>query len=143
MNEPSQAWFWRMQRGEVPPPPVAGLLAQRITRVDVADGKLEAVFEAADSFANPAGQVQGGMLGAMLDALTASMVDATLQPGERVASLNLNLAFVRPAAIGAVQGTARLVQRGRTVAHVEAELLQQGKVVARATAVCMVAGSAT
>ena len=138
MDAPSQGWFWRMHRGEVPPPPVAMLLGQRITRVDAAAGELEATYTAPDTFANPAGHVQGGMLGAMLDALTASMCDATLRPGERVASLNLSLAFVRPASVGELQGAARLVQRGRRVAHAEAELLQHGKVVARATAVLMV-----
>lgn len=140
MDEVNQAWFWRMQRGEVLPPPVAVLLGQRITRVDLAAGELEAVYLATDRFANPAGKVQGGMLGAMLDALTASMVDATLEPGEHVASLNLNVGFVRPAVAGELHGVARLVQRGRSVAHVQAQLRQQGKVVATATAVCLVAG---
>lgn len=140
MDETNQAWFWRMQRGEAPPPPVAVLLGQRIIRVDVPTGELEAVYLAADTFANPAGHVQGGMLGAMLDALTASMVDATLNTGERVASLNLNVAFVRPAVAGELHGEARLVQRGRSVAHAEARLTQHGKVVASATAVCLVAG---
>jgi uncharacterized protein (TIGR00369 family) len=138
MNDLEQGWFWRMQRGEVPPPPVAALLGQSITHVDATAGELQASFMAAKNFANPAGQVQGGMLAAMLDALTASIVDATLRPGERVASLNLNVAFLRPAQPGLLQGDASLVRRGRSVANAEARLLQQGKPVATATAVCMV-----
>lgn len=138
MNDVQQGWFWRMRRGEEPEPPVARLLGQKITRVDLEAGELDAEFVAAPAFANPAGHVQGGMLGAMLDALTASIVDATLRPGERVASLSLNVAFLRSARPGALQGSASLVRRGRSVANAEAQLRQDGKVAATATAVCMV-----
>lgn len=138
MSDVQEGWFWKMHRGEAPQPPVARLLGQTITRVDPVAGELDADYVAAPAFANPAGHVQGGMLGAMLDALTASVVDATLLPGERVASLNLNIAFLRPAGLGALQGKARLARRWRNVANAEAQLLQGGKVVATATAVCMV-----
>jgi uncharacterized protein (TIGR00369 family) len=137
MKDVSQGWFWRMRRGEEPEPPIAAVLGQRFESVDLERGELVATFEAVPAFANPAGQVQGGMLGAMLDALTASVVDATLPPGEAVASLNLNIAFLRPARIGSLRGVARLKRRGRSVAHAEAELRQGDDVVASATAVCM------
>jgi uncharacterized protein (TIGR00369 family) len=137
MTDVDQGWFWRMQRGETPPP-VAMLLGQSIARVDVDAGELQADYLAAATFANPAGHVQGGMLAAMLDALTASVVDATLRPGERVATLNLNVAFLRPALPGPLQGRASLTRRGRSVANAHAQLLQHGKPVASATAVCMV-----
>lgn len=138
MADTSQAWFWRMHRGETPPPPVAGLLGQHILRVDVAAGELDAHFEATAQFLNPAGKVQGGMLGAMLDALTASLVDATLSPGQIVSTLNLNLSFLAPANAGTLQGRARLARRGRQVAHVAGDLLQDGRIVASATAICMI-----
>lgn len=138
MNDLRDGWFWRMHRGEAPPPPVALLLNQRIVRVDLEQGELDAEFEAAATFANPAGHVQGGMLAAMLDALTASVVDATLQAGERVASLNLNVSFLKAAQVGPIQGRACLVRKGRTVAHASAELVQGEIAVATASAVCMV-----
>jgi uncharacterized protein (TIGR00369 family) len=142
MNDLRDGWFWRMYRGEAPPPPVALLLKQRIVRVDPERGELDAEFEAATSFANPAGHVQGGMLAAMLDALTASVVDATLQAGERVASLNLNVSFMKAAQVGPILGRASLVRKGRTVAHASAELVQGEIAVATATAVCMVVSPA-
>jgi uncharacterized protein (TIGR00369 family) len=135
---PADNWFARMQRGEVPPPPVAGLLGEVIRAVDVQAGTLQADYLADERFANPAGGVQGGMLGAMLDALTAGLVDATLQPGEVVATLSLNLQFMGPARPGALQGRAWLGKRGREVCFVHAELQQAGKVVAGAQAVCKI-----
>jgi len=140
MAEHTDAWFWRMRRGEAPEPPVAGLLGQRFEAVDAAAGTLRMRFEAAPTFLNPAGQVQGGMLGAMLDAATASIVDATLAPQEVVATLNLQLSFLRPAMAGELMAEARIVRRGRQVAFVEATLQQDGRAVAKAQATCMIVG---
>jgi uncharacterized protein (TIGR00369 family) len=77
----------------------------------------------------------------MLDDVTAFLVTATLAPGEHCATLSLNLSFVKPAHAGALQGRARLVRRGREVCHVAGELLQDGRLVATATAVCTVVRS--
>lgn len=130
--------FSRMLRGDAPRAPVLDLLGSRITEVDAQAGVLRAHYLAADAFRNPAGTVQGGLLGAMLDDLCASLVDATLREGEAVATLSLNLSFLRPAQVGALQGEARVQRRGRDVCHVAATLLQDGKEVASAMAVCKI-----
>jgi len=134
----ANGYFSRMLRGETPRPPVLTLLGSRIDAVDVQAGTLSASYEAQPSFRNPAGTVQGGMLSAMLDDLTASLVDATLAAGQGVATLNLNVSFLRPAQVGPLQGEARLLRRGREVCHVAASLLQAGREVATAVAVCKV-----
>jgi uncharacterized protein (TIGR00369 family) len=133
--------FVRMRRGDLPPPPVSTTLGGCITTVDLEAGTLESDYHAGEGFLNPAGQVQGGVLGAMLDDVTAFLVTATLAPGEHCATLNLNLSFLKPARAGALQGRSRLVRRGRGVCHVVGELLQDDRVVATATAVCTVARS--
>jgi uncharacterized protein (TIGR00369 family) len=117
---------------------VADLLGSRIRAVDKAAGTLAVDYQPQASFANPAGGVQGGLLGAMLDDLSAGIVDATLQPGEHVATLSLNLSFLRPATMAPIEGRAWLQRRGREVCHVSAELRQAGQVVASAVATCMV-----
>ena len=130
--------FSRMLRGEAARSPVLDLLRSRVPAVDAGQGTLSAVYEAPDDFRNPAGSVQGGMLGAMLDDLTASLVDATLRAGEGVATLNLNVSFLRPAVTGILHGEARMLRRGREVCHVLGTLSQHGKEVATAVAVCKV-----
>src|SRR5690606_6144735 len=110
--------FSRMLRGEIPPPPVVTLLGGHIDRVDREGGVLQARYQAQASFSNPAGQVQGGMLCAMLDDLCAALVDATVMPGEGVATLNLNTSFLRPAAVGELAGEARMIRRGREICYV-------------------------
>ena len=134
----ANGYFSRMLRGEVERPPVLTLLGSRIDAVDAAAGTLSATYQAQADFRNPAGTVQGGMLSAMLDDLTASLVDATLTTGQGVATLNLNVSFLRPAQVGTLQGEARMLRRGRDVCHVMGTLLQDGKEVATAVAVCKI-----
>jgi uncharacterized protein (TIGR00369 family) len=131
-------YFAKMRRGEAPPPPVATLLGGRITSVDLDAGTLTSDYVATASFGNPAGQVQGGMLAAMLDDVTAFLVTATLGAGEHCATLNLNVSFLRAAFPGALVGRAWIVRRGREVCHVSGELVQDGKAVATAAATCMI-----
>jgi len=131
--------FHRMVRGEVPPPPVLTLLGGVVEQVDAPNGVLRTRYLAQPSFANPAGGVQGGMLGAMLDDLCASLTDATVEPGQGVATLSLNLSFLRPARIGTpLHGEARFARRGRDICHVNASLSQDGQCVAMASAVCKI-----
>ena len=131
-------YFAKMQRGEAPPPPIQTTLGGRITAVDIDAGTLESQYVGAPAFENPAGQVQGGTLAAMLDDVTAFLVTATLGADEFCATLNLNVSFLRPAMRGPLVGRARLVRRGREVCNVEGELMQDGRLVATAVATCMV-----
>jgi uncharacterized protein (TIGR00369 family) len=132
------SYFAKLRRGEAAPPPVTTTLGGRITSVDADAGTLESDYLATPAFLNPAGQVQGGMLAAMLDDVTAFLVTATLGADEFCATLNLNVSFLRPATAGALAGSARIVRRGRDVVHVQGDLLQGGRAVASATATCMV-----
>jgi uncharacterized protein (TIGR00369 family) len=78
------------------------------------------------------------MVSAMLDDLTACLVDATLEPGRAVVTLSLNVSFLRPARVGPLHGVATLVRRGRELCHVNGMLQQDGKDVAWAVALCKV-----
>ncbi len=137
MSEPN-SYFQHMLRGETPPPPVATLLGAQVQHVDVKAGELMAHYHAPISFNNPAGTVQGGMLSAMLDDVTASLVDATLQAGQGVVTLNLNVSFLRPANAGELTANASFLRRGRDVCHVHGVLSQNGKEIASAVAVCKI-----
>ncbi|SDB90518.1 PaaI family thioesterase [Paraburkholderia lycopersici] len=118
------------------PPPITAMLGG--TFISLGEASLEAEYEGGAPFLNPAGQVQGGMLCAMLDDVTATLVVSTLAEGEHCATLNLNASFLRPAKPGKLTGRATLVRRGRGVCNVNGELWQEEKLVATATAVCMV-----
>lgn len=133
-----ESYFERLQRGKASPPPIASTLGGRIVAVDVEAGTLESNYMATDAFLNPAGTVQGGMLSAMLDDVTAFLVTATLDEGEFCATLNLNVSFLRAAQAGPLLGRARFERRGKDVCNVTGELLQAGRVVATAVATCLI-----
>ncbi|HTR07827.1 MAG TPA: PaaI family thioesterase [Paraburkholderia sp.] len=118
------------------PPPITTTLGG--TLLALREDALEAAYVGTPAFLNPAGQVQGGMLCAMLDDVTATLVTSTLAEGEHCATLNLNTSFLRPAKPGRLIGRATLVRRGRGVCNVDGELWQDDKLVATATAVCMI-----
>ncbi len=134
----SQSYFARLQRGEAVLPPVTTMLGGIIRAVDLEAGTFCTDYVAQPAFNNPAGQVQGGMLCAMLDDVTAFLVTATLDEHEYCATLNLNVSFLRPAQAGMIEGRASLVRRGKDVCNVNGELWQGGKQVASAVATCMI-----
>lgn len=137
MSDPN-SYFQRMLSGQVAPPPVATLLGAKVQSVDLDVGSLVVHYHAPSSFHNPAGNVQGGMLGAMLDDLCASLVDATLNVDQAVVTLSLNVSYLRSAHMGEIVGTAHFLRRGRDVCHVNGVLIQDGKEVATAVAICKI-----
>ncbi|MEM5436734.1 PaaI family thioesterase [Paraburkholderia diazotrophica] len=106
--------------------------------MSLADNAIEIAYAGTTAFLNPAGHVQGGMLSAMLDDVTATLVTSTLAEGERCATLSLNTTFLRPASTGRLLGRATLVRRGRGVCNANGELWQDDRLVATASAVCMI-----
>lgn len=93
-------------------------------------------MRADERFANPAGVMQGGFVGAICDsAMGASSV--TFVAGRKVFSANaeMKVSFLRPAVVGSVLTcTARVVSGGKTVVFVEAEVIDDNdRLVARAS----------
>jgi uncharacterized protein (TIGR00369 family) len=96
--------FWRMVDGRLPPPPCAKTLGIEFTAIDGERGTIEVKFEAAPEFLNPAGNVQGGFLAAMLDDTMGPALIATLESGAFAPTVNLNVQFHRPAKGRAAEG---------------------------------------
>jgi uncharacterized protein (TIGR00369 family) len=116
-------------------PPAAELLGREIVSVDAASGEVKLRFTARNEFANRHGTVQGGMLAAMLDSATGNAVMAKLPPHLTAVTTRLDTQFLKPAALGAIIATARLIRQDERSAEVMAELTDsEGKVVATARA---------
>jgi uncharacterized protein (TIGR00369 family) len=95
-------------------------------------------MRADERFANPAGIVQGGFIGAMADsAMGSATVTYARASGRRVFSSNVEMktSFLAPVRVGAVlECTASVVSGGARVAFVEAEVVDhRGTTVARAS----------
>jgi uncharacterized protein (TIGR00369 family) len=132
------AFFWKIMAGELPPPEAAGTLGISFKAVDPQAGTIEVEFQARPEFTNPARNIQGGFLAAMLDDTMGPALAATLGPNEFAPTLNLNVSFERPAVVGSIVGKGRIVKRGRDVCFLAAELYQDGERVASGTATALI-----
>mgnify|MGYP006171741789 CR=1 FL=1 len=133
-----EAFFWRIVDGKVPPPAIATTLGLVFKHIDADAGTIEVEFTARPEFANPTGNVQGGILGAMLDDAMGTALAATLAKGEFAPTLNLSIAFERPAKAGVIQGKGRVLKRGKDICFLAGELHQNGERVASATATALI-----
>lgn len=128
------AFFWQIQEGKLPPPKSAQTLGMTILHVDAEAGTLEAEFDGKPEFINPAGNIQGGFLSAMLDDTMGPALSATLAAGEFAPTLHLSVQFLSPAVPGKLQAVGRVVRRGGGICFLAGELMQEGRLVATATA---------
>lgn len=134
----SESFFDAIKSGKLPPPECAKTLGIEIVSYDLNAYTVELEFEGRPEFANPIGNVQGGFLSAMLDDAMGLASATTMKIGEFAPTLNLNVQFHRPAKVGKIQGGGRITMRGSEVLQLAAELRQNGKVVATATATALV-----
>jgi len=125
-----------MQRGEVPPPPVATLIGFALTAVEPGCAVVELTAEA--RHANPMGTLHGGILCDLADAAMGMAYAGTLEDGETFTTLELKINFLRPVWTGRLVATGRVVTGGRTVGLVECDVVDDEKrLIARATSTCM------
>lgn len=116
-------------------PPAARLLARKIVSADPQSGEVTLRFEASRDFTNRHGTIQGGMLAAMLDSATGTAMMANLPPHLTAVTKRLDTAFHKPAVVGPLTATARLVMQDERSAVTEAELVgDSGEIVASARA---------
>jgi uncharacterized protein (TIGR00369 family) len=132
------AFFWQIMDGRLPAPPCADTLGIEFRNVRPEEGEIEVRFLAKPEFLNPAGNVQGGFLAAMLDDTMGPALAATLGRGEFAPTANLNVSFFRPAKVGELYGKGRVVRRGKDVCFLAGELYQNEELIAAATATAIV-----
>ena len=127
--------FWDAIEGRVDLPPATSTLGFELIAVDPDAGTIEVGFRAADTFLNPVGVIQGGFLAAMLDETLGPALIATLGPDQFAPTADLHIQFLRPAKPGRLIGRGRVVRKGKDLAFMSGELVDEsGEVVAVATA---------
>jgi uncharacterized protein (TIGR00369 family) len=118
-----------------PTPPCAKLLGIDILDARPNDGWIRVKFEARPEFCNASGNVQGGILAAMLDDTMGPAVLITTHAETMPTTIDMSVSFLAPAKPGPLIAEAMVIQLGKTVGFVEARLADEmGLIVARATA---------
>jgi uncharacterized protein (TIGR00369 family) len=127
--------FWDGVEGRAPMPRAAATLGFEFIDADVEQGTIEIAFAATEAFTNPAGNVLGAFVAAMLYDTLGPALLATLEPDQFQSTLDLNVHFLRPVRPGRLVGRGRVVHREADLAYLEASLLDgQGAIIATATA---------
>jgi uncharacterized protein (TIGR00369 family) len=96
------------------------------------DGTSRVVVEAGEQHLNPHGTVHGGVLATMIDVAMGTAVATT--GGESPVTVSLTVTYLEPGRRGRLEATARVRKRGKRLMVVEAEVAQEGGVVADALA---------
>jgi len=121
-----------MQRGELPPPPVATLIGFTLTSIEPGSAVVE--LEATERHANPMGTLHGGVLCDVADAAMGMAWASTLDEGETFTTLELKINFLKPVWTGRLTATGRVVKGGRTVGLIECDVVDaKERLVARAS----------
>ena len=94
------------------------------------DGTSVVVVEAGEDHLNPHGSVHGGLLATMIDVAMGTAVATT--GGESPVTVSLTVTYLEPGRPGRLEARAHVRKRGKRLMVVEAEVLQDGDVVADA-----------
>ena len=125
--------------GELPAPPIAGLLGFELESVD--EGRAVFTLEPGDYHYNPLGSVHGGVYATLLDSALGCAVHTTLPAGVRYTSLDLDVKFLRRITTdtGLVRATGWVVHGGRSTALARADLRDEaGRLLAEGSSSCII-----
>jgi uncharacterized protein (TIGR00369 family) len=131
--------FWDVVEGRAPLPRAAATLGAELIDADAEAGTIAIAFAASEDFTNPAGNVLGGFVAAMLYDTVGPALLATLGPDQFQSTLQLSVSFLRPVRPGRIVGRGRVVHRAGDLVFLKASLLDSHQqVIASATATARV-----
>ena len=128
-----------MADGELPQPPIAGLLRFEIASAD--PGRVVFTCEPDESAYNPIGDVHGGLVCTLLDSVTGCAIHSTLPAGKGYTSVEIKVNYLKAVrlASGVLTATGTVVKAGSRVGFAEGVVTDAGgAVVATATSTLFV-----
>lgn len=93
------------------------------------EGRATASLDAGDEHLNPGGTVHGGVVATLVDSAMGAAVRTTGE-AERPATIALTITYLEPGRPGAITVTAQVRKRGKRITVVEAEVAQEGEMIA-------------
>ncbi|MGV9409802.1 PaaI family thioesterase [Nocardia sp. NPDC003693] len=131
-----------MAAGEIPGPPISGLLGMR--PVSAGPGDVVFVCTPDESMYNPIGMVHGGIACTLLDSVAGCAVHTTLAAGVGYTSIEIKVNYLRPihSHTGELTAHGWVTKPGKRVAFAEADLRDaDGVLLATATSACLIIGA--
>jgi uncharacterized protein (TIGR00369 family) len=128
-----------MVAGELPQPPIAGLMNFEIASAD--PGRVVFTCEPDESAYNPIGAVHGGLVCTLLDSVTGCAIHSTLPQGKAYTSVEIKVNYLKAVRLssGPLTATGTVVKAGSRVGFAEGVVTDAGgAVVATATSTLLV-----
>ncbi|MGX9792527.1 PaaI family thioesterase [Mycobacterium sp. MMS18-G62] len=128
-----------MAEGELPQPPIAGLL--QFDLVEVEHGRAVFTCVPDESAYNPIGAVHGGLICTLLDSVTGCAVHTTLPQGKGYTSVEIKVNYLKAVRLssGLLTATGTVVKAGSRVGFAEGVVTDgSGAVVATATSTLLI-----
>ncbi len=128
-----------MANGELPQPPIAGLLRFEIVSAD--PGRVVFTCEPDESAYNPIGAVHGGVVCTLLDSAAGCAIHSTLPPGKGYTAVEIKVNYLKAVRLnsGLLTATGTVVKTGSRVGFAEGVVTDaSGAVVATATSTLLV-----
>ncbi len=105
------------------------------------EGSAVVEVQAEDRHLNPGGTVHGGVVYTLVDVSMAEALKTTIAEGdERPVTIEIKVNYLEPGKAGTLTSTAQVRKGGKRVTIVEAEVAQEGEVVALATGTYTIVG---
>ena len=121
-------------RGELPDPPVMGIMGMQIVAVE--KGAIRFRAKPDHRHLNSQGVVMGGFAATVLDAAAGCAIQTLLEDHTRFATIQLNIHYIRPIRVnlGPLFGDGRILDTSRQMGFSEASLIdEKGRSYAHAT----------
>lgn len=97
------------------------------------DGSSTCVLAVAPHHFNSSGVVHGGAVFTLADTGMGAALIPGLQEGERCATIEIKINYFKPVVAGVLTCSTEVVNRGKSVAHLESSVYSAGVLVARAS----------
>jgi acyl-CoA thioesterase len=95
-------------------------------------GYSQCILKVNDVLLNPYGTVHGGALFTMTDSGMGFALVTTLEEGEQCASIEISIAYLKPATSGTLTCDTTVIQRTSKSAILESEIKKDGLLIAKA-----------
>ncbi len=110
--------------------PYGNLIGFRFTGQDAGTCSIE--LDVRDDLMNPHGVVHGAALYSLADTGMGAALYGLLEKGESCATINCSISYFRGVTSGMITCNTKVVNKGRSVATMESEILNDGKLAATA-----------
>ena len=90
-------------------------------------------IEAHERLYNPQNVVHGGVLYALADTGMGGALYPLLEAGAYCATIEIKITYFKPITGGTIECSSKLINKGKTIASLESEIRNQGRLAAKAS----------